>query len=108
MLQRRLNPMFLIHPKSDLEFEIKDYYILYNIILCGILVILLRIEFLIEDGMTLTTTGYTVVLLLGYSAIRYLVSLFYLIFKVEGLFYKLSFNKMRYLVKLIEKCNSEK
>lgn len=30
MLQKRINPIVLSNPKSKLEIEIRDYYILYN------------------------------------------------------------------------------
>lgn len=50
MLQKRISPMVLAQPKSELEIEVRDYYILYNIIILGLMLTLVRINLILSTG----------------------------------------------------------
>lgn len=103
MLQKRINPIVLSNPKSKLEIEIRDYYILYNVIILGLMITLVRINFLISTGRyILPLYGSILILLICYIALRYIISLFYLNYKIRGIFYIMSYKKVKELVKRIE------
>jgi hypothetical protein len=103
MLQKRINPIVLFNPKSELEIAIRDYYILYNVIILGLVITLVRINLLISIGRyILPLYGYILILLICYIALRYIISLFYLNYKIRGIFYIMSYKKVKELVKRIE------
>ena len=103
MLQKRINLIVLSNPKSELEIAIRDYYILYNVIILGLMITLVRINLLISTGRyILPLYGFILILLICYIALRYIISLFYLNYKIRGIFYIMSYKKVKELVKRIE------
>lgn len=103
MLQKRINLIVLSNPKSELEIAIRDYYILYNVIILGLMITLVRINLLISTGRyILSLYGFILILLICYIALRYIISLFYLNYKIRGIFYIMSYKKVKELVKRIE------
>lgn len=103
MLQKRISPMVLAQPKSELEIEVRDYYILYNIIILGLMITLVRINIVLSTGeYVLPLYGYITVLLVCYIALRYIISLFYLSYKIEGIFHIMSYRKVKELVKRLK------
>ena len=78
MLQKRINLIVLAQPKSELEIEVRDYYILYNIIILGLLLTLVRINLILSTGEYVLPLYVSItVLLVCYIALRYIISLFY-------------------------------
>lgn len=105
MLQKRINPIVLFNPKSELEIAIRDYYILYNVIILGLVITLVRINLLISTGRyILPLYGSILILLICYIALRYIISLFYLNYKIRGIFISchITYKKVKELVKRIE------
>lgn len=103
MLQKRISPMVLAQPKSELEIEVRDYYILYNIIILGLMITLVRINIVLSIGeYVLPLYGSITVLLVCYIALRYIISLFYLSYKIEGIFHIMSYRKIKELVKSLK------
>lgn len=103
MLQKRISPMVLAQPKSELEIEVRDYYILYNVIILGLMITLVRINIVLSTGeYVLPLYGSITVLLVCYIALRYIISLFYLSYKIEGIFHIMSYRKVKELVKRIK------
>lgn len=103
MLQKRISPMVLAQPKSELEIEVRDYYILYNIIILGLMLTLVRINLILSTGeYVLPLYGSITVLLICYISLRYIVSLLYLSYKIEGIFHIMSYKKVKELAKRIK------
>lgn len=103
MLQKRISPMVLAQPKSELEIEVRAYYILYNIIILGLMITLVRINIVLSSGeYVLPLYGSITVLLVCYIALRYIISLFYLSYKIEGIFYIMSYRKVKELAKRLK------
>lgn len=103
MLQKRISPMILAQPKSELEIEVRDYYILYNIIILGLMITLVRINLILSSSeYVLPLYGSITVLLICYIALRYIISLFYLSYKIEGIFHIMSYRKIKELVKSLK------
>lgn len=98
MIQKRMSYNVLIHPRTEVEKDIRNYYILYYLIVVGITSTLFRIELIIMNGKNLSDMGIFTVFILSYCGIRYLASLLYVLYNVNGVLKLLTFWKMRSLI----------